>query len=724
MKTSDHLAAAADQIAVLLRHGQRDLTDAREAITVLAARDRAVTALTDALRVVLARLDAAGHTQAVDAGHDVVRALTACADVSTRFSLDTTPTSRAAQAWRSAAQQIEAATAQALHVEPATPRDLRAAAADLAALAGTLPTLDADLATALTDIPALAEAGTAIAAATPQHLWRQARTAMNILDAAGPPEHYHLIPATGVAAVTSPDLIPPAIHRVGILLGQGPSLTGPQHLHVAVQLARLAHHLRLNLEKTPDGIEPALDTALRRFARANLGLAHIWTTTHHLRNTRPGSWDAPAQLQAINQLLTTPSGRKIHPTDARETTSLLPAIARITHLRFNTSLAQGHWDASYHNGTPHLAWATLWPDYGLASRDEKPTATDRVSTTVHLTGHTIHDTWHDKDIPIHAYRLGDPTQDTPPGSTLGVKDLTRIHTTLKTTTTTARELHTTIGPPTTAPPTISTQPTTADHPLPHTTQQLPPSVIPIHRSTDLSHGLHQLTALLHTTTHLSPQHLQTITKTTANAARNASRALLTNNNHNNRAIVLTEHADLLTDIAHAAQRMVTTQRSNPHPLQQTQQIAHYLTTLQTTETRLPHAHARDVANAIPPLTTALADITQRMINTSAWLQPSSTTPATWEPAGRSPTTAAILERLAAAVTHSAQITARRPRTASSTRSSALLHQDDPARSQSHSTTNNPENPTHSTRTRRTAPQPPRPAPPCLPAPVPRAGPRR
>ncbi|HEY6795675.1 MAG TPA: hypothetical protein VI248_13435 [Kineosporiaceae bacterium] len=624
MRTSEHLAAAAGHLAALLREGQHDLVEEPDLGPAVEARDRVAAGLAQALRTVLDQLDAlGGHHDAVEAAAPLVPALLACARSAPVVPPGSLPTSGAAAEWVAAASEVEAAARQASQVGPTSATDLRAAGVDLATLAGALADLDTDLTAAVPTAGAPRSDPQAR-----ERLQRHARVAVTALDGADLPDQYHLAPPVlGVAPVTEAHLIPIALRRVRVLLDRSPGLTAPQHAAVAMELARLAHHLRRRL-----GPRPGTDAALRRLTNAYLGLAHVWNAITHVRGLGPGSWDAPAQLHAINRFLT--ARPEVGLIDA-QVVSRLTALASRIAAEFDRAQSREHWAAAYQDATGRMAWAPLWPDYGPASRGETPAVSDLVSAEVHLAGHAVHEIWHDRNLPVEGYRLGDPIEDRRIGSPYGVAELTRIRIALDATIAAGRGLQTTLGSALPDSARSASATATARQVLPASTAVVPVAgltavpqrVIAVRRPSDLPDGLNRLAALLRGTSDLSPLSLaqwRQIARTVAVAAQHTGQALY-RAGHPAPAAALVEQARLLAEVVQAVPKATSTGRGRCLPLAEAQQIHRQLASLRQAGISLEPTHALAMASALPMCMQALADSAHRTNATSARLQAEVTT---------------------------------------------------------------------------------------------------
>ena len=254
----------------------------------------------------------------------------------------------------------------------------------------------------------------------------------------------------------------------------------------------------------------------------------------------------------------------------------------------------------------------------------------------------------------------------------------------------------------------------------------PHPVLVMRRAEDLAPGLHRLAALIETSAHLSPHHIRLIVRATAAAAL-AAVPVLAAAGHDLQAAALGEQADLLLATVRGPVRLTTTYRGDVRPLAQAQQINLYLASAARAGTVLPPETALAIAASVPLVTTAAAALTQRMISTAAWLQPSEAAQVTWEPTGQGRHVPALLEHLTAAAARAAQSTSVNalhlgpPGTG---RVSSRSHLHRPAATAPRIAATDAE-PGHSTSVpARARPTRPQPAPPVLAPPGPRPGPPR
>lgn len=629
MTTADHLTAAARHLADLLRHGQDDLTTLPDVTAAAHARDQVATGLARGLDAVLAQLaTVAGQEAAVQAAAPITAQLTRRMTGVPAPVTDQASTKldgpRSVQSWVRAAAEVQTAAAHADRAGPASTASLRAATADLTALAGALAVLDPGLAAALKvvgkDRARLVLADRSVARGHLERLYRDAQTAVGLLDSTDLPAGYDLPPpVTGVAAVIEARSVPAAIHRAAVMLDRTRTLTPTQHAAVAMETARLAHQLRNLLRAAPTERPQRTETdhALRRFVHAHLGLVQVWRTTARLRCRHGGSWEPAAQVRAVTQLLVTEAAPLIDTALLRDAIGLLPVLTDAAAAQFERSLARRDWTAAYQNGEGATSWATLWPDFGPASRGETPDVSDVGPITAHLPGHAVHETWHDRNLPVEGYRLGDPIEDRRVGSPGGVADLNRIYTAMDATRATGRGLTATTGPPRAL---VSTTPDAASDTAPArrtllSGQSAHPSerqVVQVRRSSHLPVALRHAAALLGVAAPLTSAEVRQIARIVAEVAQDSSRAL-ERAGQQAQAAALTQHARLLSTFAQTTSRESAGSRRRTPALAQLQQARNHLGALRTGGVHLTPALAEAVAQSLPGLTVAFADAAQTMI---------------------------------------------------------------------------------------------------------------
>ena len=634
MTTSDHVTAAARHLADLLRHGQDDLTTRADVRSAAHARDQVATDLARALDAVLAQLaTVAGQEAAVDAGVPIITGLTrrmtrVPAPPSGRVRADR-QVPRSVQTWAAAAAEVQWAAAQVDRAGPAATRDLRAAAADLAALAGALAVLDPGLAAALQGV-GLTRAGSVLAGhhmarGHLERLYRDAQTVIGLLDSTDLPAGYDLpAPVKGVAAVTDVRAVPAAIHRAAVMLDRTRTVSSVQHAAVAMETARLAHQLRNLLRadptdptKLPQRVET--DDALRRFVQAHLGLVHVWQTTQRLRCRPGGSWEPAAQLRAVNQLLATASaGPPLDTALLQDAASRLPAVADAAAAQFERSLSRRTWTAAYQDRDGAVAWATLWPDYGPASRGQTPDVAEVGPLLAHLPGHAVHENWHDRNLPVEGYRLGDAIEDRRVGSPGGVADLNRVFTALDATQATGRGLRAATDAPhahaTTPAPDAASDAAPARRTLVMGQSARPAGeqIVQVRRSSHLPAALRHAASLLGVAAPLTISDVRQIARIVAEVAHDGSRALQ-RAGHDTQATALAQHARLLTTFSQTTPRAPTRTGNRTPALAQLQQVRHHLAVLRTAGIDLTPSLAQAAGQLLPDLTVAFADAAQMII---------------------------------------------------------------------------------------------------------------
>jgi hypothetical protein len=622
MRTSEHLAEAAGHLAQLLREGQHDLRTPADLALAVQARDQLATGLARGLQLTLTHLDAAGgHLDAVEATRPLAQALTELPrhhQPNAAESDHAASTSRACQAWIRAAEAVTAAADQATRADPGSPTIWRAAAIDLAALSGSLASLDSDLTDAAHTIAPTPDAPTEAARQAFEELRHSARAAVTALDLAGLPDQYHLTPPVlGVAPVTAAHHVPIAVRRAVVLLARSPSLTAAQHAAVAVETARLVHRLRSERDAAAG---EDLDPALRRFAQAHLGVAHVWNAAAHLNCTGAGSWEPAAQLQAVSNYLARPEHPRLSAQQLQGTFRLLPAVTASVTTGLDEALVKEDWTAAYRDGDGRLVQATIWPDYEPESRELTASLWDLTPAAVHLAGHAAHEAWHDRDIPANGYRLGDAAQDPDPGAPHAIAELNRIHTALNAAAATGRGILNAFGPPApdgaarrpsgAAPARAALSTPTSTGPDTPPARQAAPQPISLRGPHDVADAVRRLTRLLTAADRMTTDDWKAIARTAADTALDAGHALYLAARPAP-AQALLDHARLLTDAAQAMPPTSPMSHPNQQPLVQAGRIRRLLADHRKRRAPLPRETALNIAREIPALAQALAQTADR-----------------------------------------------------------------------------------------------------------------
>ena len=229
--------------------------------------------------------------------------------------------------------------------------------ADVAAIAGTLAQLDDDLATQLElgaqihGDSSLASAARLLRTSAGDDLRMMSQVVLRMSEAGPLLPAYDLRPATVRAAkVTSAWQIGEALDRTIDLVEAAGTLTGPQHRHLATNVAACAHHLA--------GVvpEPAAK-ALAALSMQELLFAAQWTNTA-IAAVTDGTWQAPTQLAEVSRLLAEMSpGWRQTPPDAELVGHLTRSARRLPTIVDTTlrNLRDGFEARDFVVASPHPA---------------------------------------------------------------------------------------------------------------------------------------------------------------------------------------------------------------------------------------------------------------------------------------------------------------------------------------------------------------------------------